>query len=150
MNSRKRLDEAFFHLRKLKESQNSNIEEFEIYLNAFISSARSVTWILNTECSKSDILKLKYDSYKFEKSHDELLDLMTKLRNKSVKIEPIKVEAITYKYVVDFKESKDWTKMTPQKIFYSIEEGDYIDIAGKCEEYYSLLDSLIVDFEKSI
>lgn len=34
--SRKKLKEALFHLKKLKVSQNNNIEEFEIYLNSFL------------------------------------------------------------------------------------------------------------------
>lgn len=148
--SRKKLNEALFHLKKLKVSQNNTIEEFEIYLNAFLSSARSVTWILNNECSKSECLKNKYEQTSFQKSDKELLDLMTKLRNKSLKIEPIQVAAITYTYKFDIEQSDEWKKITPQKTFYSLEEGYCSDIEIKCEQYYKLLDILVADFENTI
>ena len=46
-----KLEETHYFLDRLIDSYNTH-PVFDYYLSAFISSARSVGWILNAECAK--------------------------------------------------------------------------------------------------
>ncbi|RHR21780.1 hypothetical protein DWX43_23515 [Clostridium sp. AF19-22AC] len=87
-NTESRLGEARFFFNKMKESENV-FPEFNYYLNAFISSSRSVLWIMNAEYNKIE----GWHKWYADKEPDELTKIMLKgivdARNRSLKKEPL-------------------------------------------------------------
>ena len=69
---------------------NNDIDpDFNYYLNAFISSARSVKWILNKEYSKITGWEEWNSKISLKNEEMNILKLITKLRNISLKERPI-------------------------------------------------------------
>lgn len=88
--TRKKLEEAAFFLQKLKSSRD-NFKEFKCYLSAYISSARSVLWIMRYEYHN---IKGWEEWFKSKEEDDEvkrLFGIITKARNLSQKQEPLKL-----------------------------------------------------------
>ena len=87
-NTRMRLKEALFFLQKMETNFDKD-PDFDFYLNAFISSSRSVKWIMNKEYSK----KVGWDEWnrRFSQTVDEtkFLKKTKDLRNISLKEEPL-------------------------------------------------------------
>ncbi|WP_313232425.1 hypothetical protein [Tissierella praeacuta] len=86
-----KLNEAEFFLNKLKEHENI-FPEFDYYLNAFVSSARSVLWIMKSEYNSNNGWKNWYENKSTNQSEDNLLKGITGMRNRSLKQEPLKTE----------------------------------------------------------
>ena len=82
--------EATFFLNQLKLIDKKCIEEFDFYLNAFITSARSVTWIMKAEFSKKPDFIKWYDSYEVRKNHNKYLKIFNDFRVQTTKIKPVK------------------------------------------------------------
>ena len=88
-----RLDEIRSLLRKLQEERSKQVQhanptasrEFWLLLNAFITDARTLTWVLQSE------EKEKYDAWKdawgatLTNNEKEIFGLVTKMRNSIVK-----------------------------------------------------------------
>lgn len=85
-----RLNEADFFLNKLKEHKDV-FPDFDYFLNAFISSARSVLWIMKNEYGSNEAWKKWYNNKPTSESEDILLKGITKMRNRSLKQAPLKI-----------------------------------------------------------
>jgi hypothetical protein len=85
----RKFKEALFFFNKLVQSKKDN-EKFSFYLSAFLSSARSVTWIMRKEFSKISGWESWWKSKVPTESQGKLIKLFTALRNKSEKEEIIK------------------------------------------------------------
>jgi hypothetical protein len=98
--TRQKLGEAKFFLDKLDEHCYENLAErfadprvseaFPYYLSAFISAARSVTWILRSEYGRFPDWKAWWNSEVPAAHVAQLLRLFTELRNRSQKAEPLR------------------------------------------------------------
>jgi hypothetical protein len=92
-----KLEEAKFFLVKMKESKNID-PDFTHYLNAFISSARSIAWVMRAEYSKVSGWEEWYKQYPLSDEEYSLLNAFNDARVSSQKIAPIKP---TVKFYVD-------------------------------------------------
>lgn len=98
--SRERFEVAEYHLLKMKEASGS--QEFKYYLSAFLSAARSITWILDKENKRSEYSGQFVEWYgdtssggeyregtkSREMKHDDLFQYMAELRNYVIKEGP--------------------------------------------------------------
>ncbi|WP_050607249.1 hypothetical protein [Clostridium niameyense] len=89
-NTEFRLNESKFFLKRMKENKEKS-PEFEYYLNAYVSSARSVLWIMKSEYSKLKEWGKWYDNKGVSQEQKKLLDGIVKMRNRSLKQRPLKV-----------------------------------------------------------
>src|SRR4051812_42099977 len=95
--TRHKLEETRFFLGQLEEHCYDKLKAhliddnaaviFPYYLSAFISAARSVTWIMRSEYGAFDGWEVWWKSQAPEASMAELLQLFTRLRNRSQKAE---------------------------------------------------------------
>lgn len=85
------LDETEFFLNKLKEEQES-FPDFNYYLNAYISAARSVLWIMKNEYGKVNGWKKWYDDTEVDNDKKSLLKGIVDMRNRSLKKMPIQIK----------------------------------------------------------
>jgi hypothetical protein len=83
-----KLEEAKFFLIKMKESKSID-PDFTHYLNAFISSARSVTWVMRAEYSKVSGWEEWYKQYPLSTEENQLLNAFNDARISSQKIAPV-------------------------------------------------------------
>jgi hypothetical protein len=96
--TRRRLDETRFFLNLLKDSEKKH-PDFDYFLSAFTSAARSVTWVLKAEFVKVPGWQEWYESQSPDKDEKELLGAFTSLRNKSQKEAPLETKPVV---VMDF------------------------------------------------
>jgi hypothetical protein len=99
--TRQKVGEAKFFLKKLDEhcydtlakqlSDSAAADTFSYYLSAFISAARSVTWIMRSEYSRLAGWEAWWKSQVPVAHIQELLRLFNELRNRSQKAEPLKL-----------------------------------------------------------
>ena len=85
------LNESEFFLKKLEE-EKENYAYFSYYLNAYISAARSVLWIMKNEYNKVAGWKEWYNSTDIDKEKALLLKGIVDMRNRSLKIEPLQIK----------------------------------------------------------
>jgi hypothetical protein len=83
-----KIEESEYFLSQMK-SQNRGSKRFDFYLNAFVSSSRSITWILKSEFSNSEEWQRWYKSKEPSKEEKELLKYLNDLRIQSLKIRPL-------------------------------------------------------------
>ncbi|MCM3763432.1 hypothetical protein [Neobacillus niacini] len=95
-----KLNEAKFFLDKLAEFY-SKYPEFNYYLNAFIGSARSILWVMNSEFNKLDKWDEWYQSYELNKEENQFLKKINDLRITSVKRHPLEASEIINLEVVE-------------------------------------------------
>jgi hypothetical protein len=100
--TRAKLEEARFFLNKLKEKENWDGNVINYYLSAFISSSRSVLWIMRSEYKNVSGWEDWYDSLKPTEAQKAFIKNVTEIRNRSEKEEPLQVRGR-----VVFKVSKD-------------------------------------------
>lgn len=79
-----RLKESQFFLQKLKENKIKQ-PDFNYYLNAFIGSARSIFWVMQSEYQDVTGWKQWYDSKQFVPEEDKFVRQVTVMRNESLK-----------------------------------------------------------------
>ncbi|MDF2503067.1 hypothetical protein [Clostridium sp.] len=103
-NTEFRLNESKFLLEKMKESKSKS-PDFDYYLNAYISSSRSVIWIMKNEYSNINGWKKWYECKGLSKEQEILLKGIVEIRNSSIKQKPLKVG--TYITINDNEESYD-------------------------------------------
>jgi hypothetical protein len=89
-NVKNRLDEAEFFLKKLKRFRNKQ-PDFNYYINAYITSSRSVLWIMVAEYTHVKGWKEWYDKKAPDSQVEGILSGIVDLRNRSQKQRPIKV-----------------------------------------------------------
>ena len=88
-NTRQRLEEARFFLGEL-ESHYHDLSTFRHFLNAFITSARSVSWIMRAEYNDVRGWEDWYESKKPSPEEVALMTRTTEARNRSQKQSPLK------------------------------------------------------------
>lgn len=86
-----KLNEANFFLNKLKEHKNT-FPEFDYFLNAFVSSARAILWIMKYEYNSNNNWENWYANKSTSESEDILLRGITNMRNRSLKQAPLKTK----------------------------------------------------------
>ena len=92
---KKALEEAEYFYVRMQETENIP-EEFRHNLNAFLSRARSVTWVLKKDYSKNSRFKEWYVEKQRQMQCDELMNFFVKARNVSLKQEPIRPATSAY------------------------------------------------------
>ena len=111
-NSRLKLEETSFFLKKMKD--NIDIDpDFDYYLNAFISSARSIKWIINKEYSKDAGWENWNNDLSLKNEEKSFLKLITKLRNISIKEKPLMTNK---EYIIPVPEEIDLKEGTPYSV----------------------------------
>jgi hypothetical protein len=157
-STRQRLDEARFFLGEL-ESHYDDIITFRHFLNAFISSARSVSWIMKAEYNDINGWEDWYQSKKPTRKDQALMKQATEARNRSQKqsplkpvyqltvivdadiltkdLEELKKEMIGKKFLLDVKGvSEDMS----QKVVVIGDENQFV---GDVERYFVKLDDFL-------
>lgn len=86
-----KLNEAEFFLNNLKKHKNI-FPEFDYYLNAFVSSARSILWIMKFEYGSNNKWRDWYNNKTTSESEDILLRGIKNMRNRSIKQAPLKTK----------------------------------------------------------
>lgn len=89
------LDEAEYFYRRM-EATSKVPEEFRHNLNAFISSARAVTWVLKKQFSGNQKFSDWYTAEEKIMRADELMSFFVEARNISLKEKPIQPQSSTY------------------------------------------------------
>lgn len=89
LKARDKLLEAEFFLRCLRE-KDSTSKEFDYLLNAFISSCRSIRWVLSSQSNKSQDLKSWLEKLTPTAEEKDLLKATNDLRVRSTKIESVR------------------------------------------------------------
>ena len=88
--SREKLNEAKYFYEQMESNyKEGKTEEFKHCINAFLSSARSVTFVIQKEFKKYKGFDEWYELQKEKKFNDERLIKFVTLRNISLKEEPI-------------------------------------------------------------
>jgi hypothetical protein len=82
--SRERLEEAFYFLLQMRRNYIER-KEFVFNMNAFLNSARSVTWVLKKEFAHNPPLETWYSQKADEMKKDKFMKFFVKLRDVSVK-----------------------------------------------------------------
>jgi len=96
--TRFKLEEARFFHEHLKKHWR-HVPNYEFYLSAFVSAARSVTWVMRSEYSRASGWEDWFDARQPPKHLRELLRKMNDLRVRSTKTEPIRTRT-TVKFTV--------------------------------------------------
>jgi hypothetical protein len=93
--TRQKLDEATYFLQRVEEHYFDALEDdgrpLIYYISAFVSAARSVTWIMKSEYGGGDGWKAWYDARRPGAEDVALLRKFTDARNRSQKIAPLQV-----------------------------------------------------------
>lgn len=88
-----KLDEAKFFLEKMRAAHGES-REFDYYLNAFISSCRSVQWVLSAQFNKENSLKEWLESQRPTSEEASILKATNDLRVRSTKKESVSTDKI--------------------------------------------------------
>ena len=134
------LDETQFFLSKMEENQES-FPDFNYYLNAYISAARSVLWIIKNEyCKVSGWLEW-YDSTEVDHDKELLLKGIVEMRNRSLKKAPLQIKQ---EYIIGDKEVSYniYDEITPfvgKKISLTIEQTENSKRAGRISDDNTLV-----------
>jgi hypothetical protein len=166
--------EAAFFLARMEETcyedvhrilaQSSQPISFPFYLSAFLSAARSITWVMRQEFSDVEGWE---EWYKAQGSaeHAQMLGLFNKLRNQSEKIEPV-IPGRTFRLVGDggppvkrdpqlprfslaISAGEEDTGSAPlmsgevMEWVWTIDDLDGADLLEACKQYLALLAELV-------
>ncbi len=171
--TRLKLEEAHFFLKKMED--NVNLEsEFNYYLNAFITSARAVKWIMNKEYSHIKGWKEWNNELSKRVDNKEILQMISKIRNISQKERPLIAnkeyiipipddlelkEDIMYNITLRKIENPNKAEILKQnlktgpnsfiariEILRSIDEIDD-NVMNICKDYYDFLENIVIQCE---
>jgi hypothetical protein len=108
-NTRDKLNEAIFCLKLMKTSLSSPYatttqgrDEFRYSLNIFLSSARSVTWIMKSEFDKVPGFDSWYAAKEAQMRSDSTMRFLLEQRNISLKQKPIQPQGNTKVSFTDY------------------------------------------------
>lgn len=91
--TRHKLSEAKFFLEQL-EANYGKLKKFDYFLSAFISSARSVTWVMRKEYSKVVGWERWHNSRELSNEEAALLKGTNLVRVKTEKLSPLKTDSL--------------------------------------------------------
>ena len=86
--SRRKLDEAKFFLEKLEEP-HCTFPDFNYYLSAYFSAARSVSWVLKAEHGKKVGFTAWYNSFSASSDDEAFMKVINSIRVRTEKHEPV-------------------------------------------------------------
>lgn len=89
------LNEVEYFYRRMEETLKIP-QEFRHNLNAFISRARSVTWVLKKQYSTNRKFQKWYPQKEKEMKNDELMEFFINARNVSLKEHPLRTQTSTH------------------------------------------------------
>ncbi len=90
--TRYKLNEARFFLDRIQADWR-NLPDFDFYLSAFVSAARSVTWVMRAEYGKAPDWEAWFDKKAPTARRRELLKRMNIVRVRATKTRPIRTRA---------------------------------------------------------
>lgn len=93
--TKKKLQEAKYFLKRMLETHSIPFE-FECNLQAFISSAHSVTFVMQTEYSKKPDFQKWYQEKQEEMKADEMLRFFHEARTTTIHLKPLNVGSIAH------------------------------------------------------
>lgn len=177
MKAYDKLDEAKYFLEQMK----INVTDKQVFLynlSAFLSSSRSITWVLQKEYSENPKFKKWYEEKKKEMEKDKLLRFFIEKRNYVIKESPIEPKGMTFIRVVEqmtveesitvsqkmpngsqkvlFQTPKSEEKAKPKQPEAKIEfrwffdEYPDKDIITLCENYYKKLEDILKEAKSTI
>lgn len=105
-------------------ASTDKIPEFNYFLNAYISSARSVLWIMQNEFKHIDGWREWYDSFSETEDMKALLKGIVDMRNRSLKQQPLQIsEFITIGNETDYFDLiEELQPFDKQKVDLTIQE----------------------------
>lgn len=170
-----KLDEAKYFLEQMKLSIKDR-RVFKYNLSAFLSSARSVTFILQKEYARNSKFKEWYGKKQIEMRKDELLNFFVRKRNYVVKKGPLETRAevsvkvyesiivsdnvtvalkkhdgteeIVYQTAESEVKSKQKPKETEIEYRWFFEDYPGKDVVALCEEYLEKLTEIMEEAKK--
>jgi len=96
------LNEAEYFYRRMQETAKIP-KEFRYNLNAFISRARTITWVLKKQYARNSKFKVWYAGKESEIKNDELMNFFKDARNISLKEHPLRTQTAAYIRHVEIK-----------------------------------------------
>jgi len=171
-----KLAEASFFLKKANDNWR-NVPDFDFYLSAFFSAARSVTWIMRGEYENAPEWKAWYDAKQPDNQIVELLKKTNAIRVRSQKSAPITtrttatlhthgVSAEALKILSEAKDVRLMPVDSRNEEFYFVVEGRRVAVGrlenavhelpefpgehalAACDRYVRFLDELVRECEK--
>jgi hypothetical protein len=91
-NTRNKLNEASYFLEQMKNKQ-SDRDAFRYNLSAFLSAARSVTWVMKKEFDKAPGFEKWYEKAQGDMNKDSCMKFFNEKRRMTIHIEPVKPQA---------------------------------------------------------
>ncbi|SHM81570.1 hypothetical protein SAMN02746066_03392 [Anaerosporobacter mobilis DSM 15930] len=164
-----KLEEAKFFLHKIRE-ERTNEPFCSYYFNAFLSSARSVLWVMRAEYSKIEGWEEWYQCKKATEEEEKIMHKITKYRNLSQKegslhtCDILKIEDDGFSFKIECPTEMLVDNMHGNKMFLSfgiadkepdieiegfasltkgIKEDDEFDILQLSNQYYEWLENVI-------
>jgi hypothetical protein len=111
-----KLEEALYFLLQMRHSYVDR-REFIFNLNAFLNSARNITWVLKKEFAQTPELEAWYASHMCELQDDKLGRFFIELRNVSTKEKtPSLTASLKWAYVIPVNEKLDAFGYTESKV----------------------------------
>ena len=86
--SRRKLAEAAFFLGKIEKVERQ-LPDFNYYLSAYFSAARSVSWILKAEYSKESWFSSWHASFNASADEEDFMKIINSIRIRTEKHEPV-------------------------------------------------------------
>jgi hypothetical protein len=120
--TRGKLDEALFFLQQTETHYLEN-PTFDYYLSAFISSARSVLWVMRSEYNNTNGWENWYETRKPTEEEELLLKKINDIRVSSEKKRPLKTN-----FQVVFKIPKDYLTQELRNALEKLPRGKKIDV----------------------
>jgi hypothetical protein len=122
MNIEGKISEALFFVSKMREKYNHRVE-FKFYLSAFLSSARSITWVMKAEFGKVPFYKAWHDGRKLSEEETRVFKRINDLRVETNKIKPVRTRPIVAT-TVEVPPGLDYRKYLNQQITVNISAPD--------------------------
>lgn len=158
------LEEARFFLHHLQDERAKHarpnkppLAHFRFYLSAFLSAARSVRWVLQSEEKKYDAWCGSWNE-RVTETENAVFKLITEMRNSSVKRGHVEMTSrmeevpIRESYNPDFqyyqRNASGFQAWTVREVQYVDLLGTKHDVVAVCEQYVDVLTRMVDDFEK--
>jgi hypothetical protein len=174
--TRQKLDEARFFLAKLDEHYFDHVRGivgddnpppiFAYYLSAFLSAARSVTWVMRHEYIRVNGWEAWFQGQEVSEQHRMLLKLFNDLRVRSNKVEPLplghsirllgdegaperdpRLPRIQMTISTVDEEEKVLLTGEVAAMMWTLDEFEGEDLFPPCKQYLDLLCALVDDCE---
>ena len=120
-NTQEKIDEAYFFLQKCNENY-SNFD-FKFYYSAFVSSSRSVLWVMKSEFSNVKHYKEWHSKRIVSNDEKVIFERINDLRVRTTKISPIKTKRI-FSSIISVEGDFDKAQLLGKDFIVNISEPD--------------------------